>query len=102
MNYTWKILDVFADKEVITSVKYHCVGFDGENSVETEGYVTFDEPEGKIPFSEVTEEMVAKWVEEATSVGGECLIKKRLAEQIAVQKPVVAPWKPQVFTLEKP
>jgi len=45
---------------------------------------------------------VAQWVEEATSVGGECLIKKRLAEQIAVQKPVVAPWKPQVFTLEKP
>ena len=36
MNYAWKILDIYADGEKITSGKYHCAVFDGENTVETE------------------------------------------------------------------
>ena len=99
MNYAWKILDIYADGEKITSAKYHCAVFDGENTVETEGYATF-EGEAKTPFSEVTEEMVTEWVKESLSINGECLVEKRLKEQLAnlEKKPTVAPWKPQIFT----
>ena len=53
MNYAWKILDIYADGEKITSAKYHCAVFDGENTVETEGYATFD-GEAKTSFSEAS------------------------------------------------
>jgi hypothetical protein len=101
MNYAWKILDIYADGEKITSAKYHCVVFDGENTVETEGYATFD-GEAKTAFSEVTEEMVAQWAKESLTINSECLVEKRLSEQLAnlAKKPAVAPWKPQIFTLE--
>jgi hypothetical protein len=98
MNYAWKILDIYAEGEKITSAKYNCAVFDGDKTIDTEGYATFD-GEATVPFSEVTEELVAQWVESAFTVNGECSIKKRLAEQLASSvKPAVAPWKPQVFT----
>jgi len=99
MNYAWKILDIYADGEKITSAKYHCAVSDGENTVETEGYATFD-GEAKTAFSAVTEEMVAQWAKESLTINGECLVEKRLAEQLAnlEKKPAVAPWKPQIFT----
>lgn len=96
MTITWKILDIQADGEVITSARYHATLAVGEFSVDTEGYCYFNEPTAKIPYSEVTEEMVAKWVENET-VG----VKSRLEEQLETlkkQKPVVAPWLPQTFT----
>ena len=99
MNYARKILDIYADGEKITSAKYHCAVFDGENTVETEGYATFV-GDVKTPFAEVTEEMVAQWAKESLTINGECLVEKRLAEQLAnlEKKPAVAPWKPQIFT----
>ena len=99
MNYAWKILDIYADGEKITSAKYHCAVFDGENTVETEGYATFD-GEAKTAFSEVTEEMVAQWAKQSLTINGECIVEKRLAEQLVTleAKPAIAPWKPQIFT----
>ena len=55
INYTWKILEVFAQDEVITGAKYHLTGSDDELSVETEGNWFFDCPTAKVPFLEVTE-----------------------------------------------
>ena len=99
MNYVWKILEIYADSQSsITSAKYFCSVSDGENTVETEGYWHFPEP-GTIPFDQVTEEMVAGWIEEASIKDGKSVIKSRLEEQLKAQKqPVPAPWMPQVFT----
>jgi len=96
----WKILEIYADGEKITSVKYFCSMSDQENTVETEGYWFFPNGEVTTPFSEVTEEMVAKWVEDSTTVDGVNIIKSRLEEQLQSMKnkPVVAPWLPQTFT----
>lgn len=96
----WKILEIYADGEKITSVKYFCSMSDQENTVETEGYWFLPDGEVTTPFSEVTEEMVAKWVEDSTTVDGVNIIKSRLEEQLQSMKnkPVVAPWLPQTFT----
>jgi hypothetical protein len=98
MNYVWKILDIYADNGAITSAKYHCSVIDGDLTVDTEGYWSFPEA-GAVPFDQVTEEMVAGWIEEASIKDGQSVIKSRLEEQLKAQKsPVPAPWMPQVFT----
>jgi hypothetical protein len=99
MNYVWKILEIYADDGLITSAKYLCSVNDGENTVETEGYWSFPEA-GTVPFSDVTEEMIAKWIEDSAIVDGKNVIKSRLAEQLQtlLKKPVPAPWLPQTFT----
>ena len=99
MTFTWKILEVFADGEAITSVKYLCSVDDGENTVATEGYWSFPEA-GTVQFADVTEEMIAKWIEDSAIVDGKNVIKSRLQEQLESlsKKPVPAPWLPQTFT----
>lgn len=95
MDLTWKILDIQADGEVITSARYHATLTNGDLSVETEGHCYFNEPTAKVPYAEVTEELVTKWVE--SEVVG---VKSRLEEQLETlkkQKQVVAPWLPQTF-----
>jgi hypothetical protein len=101
MNYVWKILDIYADGEAITSAKYFCAATEGDNTVETEGYWYFPEA-GAVPFAEVTEEMISKWIEDSAVVDGKNVIKSRLAEQLETlsKKPVPAPWLPQTFTPE--
>ena len=95
-----KILEVYAEGEKITSVKYFCSLSDENNTVETEGYWSFPDGQVTVPFADVTEEMIAKWVEDSSTVNGVNIIKSRLQEQLQTMKnkPVVAPWLPQTFT----
>jgi hypothetical protein len=98
---TWKITDTTSENEVITSAKYYVFAVDGDYKVEAEGYWYFDCPTAKVPFAEVTEEMVAKWIQEEAVKDGECHITVRLLEQleeIKKSKSAPAPWMPQVFT----
>jgi hypothetical protein len=93
----WKILEIQADGDLITSARYFCTEVKGDNTVETEGWWKFAEPALNVPFADVTEEMVVKWVTDDIGVQ----VKTRLDEQLATlesQKTVVAPWLPQVFT----
>jgi hypothetical protein len=98
---TWKILEVYADDGLITSAKYHCAMSDEANTVETEGYWSFPDGKLNVPFDEVTEEMIAHWIEDASTIEGVNIIKSRLQEQLQTisKKPVPAPWLPQTFTL---
>jgi hypothetical protein len=93
----WKILEIQADGDLITGARYFCTQVKGDNTVETEGWWKFAEPFLNIPFADVTEEMVVKWVTD--DIGAQ--VKTRLDEQLATlenKKTVVAPWLPQVFT----
>jgi len=103
MNYQWKILEVFAQDEVITGARYHLVGTEDDLSVETEGNWFFDCPTAKVPFLEVTEEMIVGWIEADAVKDGDNHIKKGVENQIKAlksHKPVPAPWMPQVFKPE--
>jgi len=101
MNFIWKILEISADNELITHAKYSVKIKEEDFIVETEGNWWFNNLSLKVPFSEVTEEMVASWIEQETMKDGVNLIKSRLQEQLDElkgNKIVVAPWLPQVFT----
>ena len=94
----WKITEVQATDGLITSAKYYVVKEQDGYSADTEGYWNFVEPSLKTPFDEVTEEMVAEWIQ-AESAGA---IEQRLQDQItalAAAKRVVAPWLPQTFSI---
>ena len=101
MNYKWSILDISASNGLITHAKYKVSFTDQDQTVETEGNWWFSGAEVKVPFDQVTEEMVASWIEQETMKDGTNLIKSRLEEQLNAiknSKTVVAPWLPQVFT----
>jgi hypothetical protein len=101
MNYKWSILDVSAKDGLITHAKYKVTLSDQDKTVETEGNWWFQGAEAKVLFEQVTEEMVASWIEQETIKDGINLIKSRLEEQLNElhnKDIVVAPWLPQVFT----
>lgn len=99
----WTILDIQAEGDLITSVRYHCRCFNDENEVETEGNWYFAEPSLKIPLDEVTEEMIVDWISKEATKDGINLIESRLEEQLAglsKTRTVHPPWLPKVFTLK--
>jgi hypothetical protein len=103
MNYQWKILEVFATDEIITGAKYHIIGTENELSVESEGNWFFDCPTAKVPFLDVTEEMIIGWIEADAVKDGENHIQLGIKNQLKAlksYKPVPAPWLPQVFKPE--
>ena len=103
MNYKWKILEVFAKDTVITVVKYHLIGTEGEYSVETEGNFYFEEPTEKVPFAQITEDTIIAWLENEAIFDGKNHIKMGIEKQIEalkLHKPTPMPWKPQVFKVQ--
>lgn len=100
INFTWKILEISADKEIITHAKYNVSASDEDNLVESEGNWWFQNPVLNTPFADVTEDMVASWIKKETIKDGINLIESRLEEQLVALKSndiAVAPWLPQVF-----
>jgi len=103
MDYKWKILEIFAKDEVITGAKYHLIGTEDDISVESEGNWYFDCPTAKVPYLEVTEDMICQWIEADAVVDGKNHIKMGIEKQVEAlksHKPVPAPWLPQVFKPE--
>jgi len=103
MEYKWKILEVFAKDELITGAKYHVIATEDDISVESEGNYYFEEPTIKVPFLDVTEQMIADWIDKEAIFDSQNHIKLGLEKQInalKAHKPVVAPWLAQTFTVE--
>ncbi len=104
MTTKWKILAIDSpDGELITRAKYFASVADNDLIVETEGFWTFQEPKLNVAFANVTEDMIAAWIQAETMQDGANMIEKRLNEQLdALKKQRVTPlpWAPQVFTPE--
>lgn len=100
--FEWKILEVKAnDNGLITEARYFASVANKKFKVETEGNWFFREPNLKIPFEEVTEEMIVGWIKKETTQDGKNSVELRLDEQLqalADCRDVVAPWLPQIFT----
>ena len=99
MEITWKILEIFAENGLITHAKYFVTAFEDDKKVETAGNWWFQNPEIKVPFDQVTEQLVAQWIESETYKDGQNLIITRLVEQLKSlgKQVVIPPWMPQVF-----
>ena len=102
MRFFWKILELKGDAKAIHQAKYHLSLIEDDLRIETEGYFDFDPSKATVPTSEVTEEMVANWINEGTTQDGVSSIKSRLIEQLDLvkkQQEIALPWKPPTFRL---
>ena len=102
MNFIWKILELKGDENAIIQAKYHLCLTEDELQIETEGYFDFDPKKATIPTAEVTEEMIANWIDQGTTQNGVSSIKSRLIEQlesVKKQQGIALPWKPPIFRL---
>ena len=98
--FDWKILELESQDGTILKAKYLLSATDGKNTVTTEGFWTFSDKIVKKPFSEVTEQDVASWIELETTTNGVCHIKSNLEKQLeylAQESNKQLPWKP--FTI---
>lgn len=102
MRFLWKILELKGDNKAIVQAKYLLSLIEDDLRIETEGYFDFDPSNAKVPTSQVTEEMVANWIDEGTTQNGVSSIKSRLLEQlesVKKQQEIALPWKPPIFRL---
>ena len=102
MRFVWKISELKGDDKAIHQAKYHLSLIEDDLRIETEGYFNFDPSKATVPTSEVTEEMVANWINEGTTQDGVSSIKSRLIEQldsVKKQQEIALPWKPPTFRL---
>lgn len=102
MRFLWKITELKGNDKAIVQAKYHVSLIEDDLRIETEGYWDFDAENATIPTADVTEEMVAKWIDEGTTQDGVSSIKSRLLEQldsIKKQQEIALPWKPPTFRL---
>ena len=101
INYTWKILKVFSDGELITGVKYSMIGTDNQTSIVSEGNHQFLDPELKIAFADVTEKDIIDWLEKDTFRDGQSHVKSGIERQFnaLIPKEIDAPWIPATFTI---
>jgi hypothetical protein len=103
MNFKWKILEVFANNTVITGCKYSIIGAEDDVSIESEGNYYFNEPSEKVPYAQVTEDMMISWLEQEAMRDGKNHIKLGIEKQLEAlksHKPTPMPWKPQVFKVQ--
>jgi len=98
-----KILGIQAnDLGQITSARYLFSLSDGVNTVESEGNWFFEPQESGVPLGNVTEEMIVKWIVDATTQYGANTIESRLKDQLSslsASKSVNLPWKQPTFTI---
>ena len=102
MRFVWKILELKGDEKAIIQAKYLVSLIEDDLTIQTEGYWDFDPTKATIPTSQVTEQMVANWIDEGTTQDGVSSIKSRLLEQlesVKKQQEIALPWKPPTFRL---
>lgn len=101
MIFTWKVLDIFAKNNVITSVKYYAKATDEKNVVETEGNWEFKD---KTHFlqDQTTEKDVIAWIKAESIIDENCIIEDNLKNQLNALKPISLkkPWILPTFTVK--
>ena len=102
MKFIWKILELKGDDKAIVQAKYLLSLIEDDLRIDTEGYWDFDYKNATVPTAQVTEEMVANWIDQGTTQDGVSSIKSRLIEQlesVKKQQEIALPWKPPTFRL---
>ena len=103
IDYTWEILELFAQNDQITKVKYLLKAQDETNTVETEGYHQFSEGAVCKPFAEIKEEDLIRWLDQDTTKDEINIIKLNLDKQLESLKSsdkADFPWLANTFTIE--
>ena len=101
MIFTWKVLDIYAEGEEITSVKYQVIASKDENKVITEGNWTFKDKSHFLQ-KETTEKDVIAWIKNESIIDEKCIIEDNLEKQLLALEPVSLkkPWVLPTFTVK--
>jgi len=101
MIFSWKVLDIIEQDAVIIQIKYSVKAIDGNNSIETEGYWTFQD---KTHFLQdlTTEKDVIAWIKNESIIDEKCIIEDNLEKQLLAKEPVSLkkPWVLPTFTVK--
>jgi hypothetical protein len=106
--FKWKPLELFASENQLISIRYEITGSDGENTVKSEGNLTFQPTTVTKSLPDLVETDLIQWIEKDTTIDGVNLIKSNLEEQLtslklkktlAINK-VDFPWLSGTFTIE--
>ena len=102
ITYKWSFLDIYADGDSINRCRYKLSATDDQNTVETEGYWDFTPNSQPAPTNQLTEQLMANWIEKDSTKEEDNPIKSRLIEQLEALKSsqkIEAPWKAKTFKL---
>lgn len=101
--FTWKLLELFAEKNQLVSVRYLLSGTDGKNTVQSEGKHTFTEGTVNKPLNIIVESDIIQWLEKDTTQDDVNAIKLAVENQLNSLKTaekVDFPWLAGTFTIE--
>jgi len=102
INYTWKILELFANNQLLTSVKYSLTGIEGEFTVTSEGNHCFSEGIVTKPLDQLVETDLIQWIEKDITQNDVNPIKLAIEGQLINLKQnqkVDFPWLAGTFTI---
>ena len=101
--FTWKILELFANDDKLTAVRYLLSGTDGKITVSSEGKHEFKDGTVNKSLSETVESDLVQWLEKDTIQDDVNPIKLSIENQLkAIEnaKKVDFPWLANTFTVE--
>ena len=101
--FNWKILELFADNDKLSSVRYLLSLTDGIITVQSEGRHTFNDGTVNKTLSDIVESDIVQWIEKDTTQDDVNLIKLAIENQLkAIEnaKKIDFPWLANTFTVE--
>ena len=101
--FIWKILELFANDDKLTAVRYLLSGTDGKITVSSEGRHDFKDGTVNKSLSETVESDIVQWIEKDTTQGDINPIKLAIENQIKaleISQKVDFPWLANTFTVE--
>ena len=102
INYSWEILELFANGNQLTSVHYLLSGDDGINTIKSGGNHQFSDGIVNKPLSEIVESDLIQWIEKDTTIDETNPIKLAIEEQLknlTKDEKVDFPWLAGTFTI---
>jgi hypothetical protein len=100
--FTWTILELFAQDNQLSSVRYLLTGTDGEVTVVSEGKHTFSDGIVNKPLEQIVESDILQWLEKDTTQDDVNAIKLAVENQLKAlktTKKVEFPWEKDTFTI---
>jgi hypothetical protein len=101
--FTWKFLELYADRDKLTSVRYLLSGTDGKVTVQSEGKHTFSEGVANKSLDQIVESDLVQWIEKDTTIDNVNAIKLAVENQLKslqTSEKVDFPWLAGTFTIE--
>jgi hypothetical protein len=103
MEFSWKILELFAENDKLIAVRYLLCGSDKTNAVESEGKHTFSNGIANKKLDQIVESDILQWLEKDTTNDDVNAIKLAVENQLKTLeniKKIDFPWLAGTFTIE--